>query len=150
MEQLDKQIEKEFKARFGDDYTLIKSPGRVNLIGEHTDYNDGFVLPAAVEKSIYFAMNVNGTNTCRFFASDKGQSYETDISTPIEESGLGWPDYLLGVVDQLKKHGYEISGFDCVFGGNVPIGAGMSSSAALEGGAYFLDWQSCIVGKFPR
>lgn len=137
MEQFIQQIEEEFKNRFGQEYKLIKSPGRVNLIGEHTDYNDGFVLPAAVDKGIYLAMNVNDTNSCRFYALDKKESFETDISEGISRSELGWPNYLLGVVDQLRKHGYEVEGFDCVFGGNVPIGAGMSSSAALEGGVLF-------------
>ncbi len=137
MKQLIQQIEKEFKNRFGDECTLIKSPGRVNLIGEHTDYNDGFVLPAAVDKSIFLAMNVNGTKKCRFFAVDKDEVFETDISGAISKSENGWPNYLLGVVDQLIDHGYEVYGFDCVFGGNVPIGAGMSSSAALEGGVLY-------------
>jgi galactokinase len=137
MEQFIQQIKEEFKKQFGQSYKLIKSPGRVNLIGEHTDYNDGFVLPAAVEKGIYLAMNVNGTNSCRFYALDKEELFETNISESIQKSDLGWPNYLLGVVDQLQKHGYEVGGFDCVFGGNVPIGAGMSSSAALEGGVLF-------------
>lgn len=137
MEQFIQQIEEEFENRFGQNYKLIESPGRVNLIGEHTDYNDGFVLPAAVDKGIYLAINVNGTNKCRFYAVDKKEAFETDISDDIERSDLGWPNYLLGVVDQLKKHGYDVGGFDCVFGGNVPIGAGMSSSAALEGGVLF-------------
>lgn len=137
MEQFIQKIEEEFKNRFGQSYKLIKSPGRVNLIGEHTDYNDGFVLPAAVDKGIYLAMNVNDTNSCRFYALDKEESFETDISEEIKKSDLGWPNYLLGVVDQLRKNGYEIGGFDCVLGGNVPIGAGMSSSAALEGGVLF-------------
>lgn len=137
MKQLIQQVENEFQSRFGQDYNLIKSPGRVNLIGEHTDYNDGFVLPAAIDKAIYLAINVNDTNMCRFYALDKDEAFETDISARIEKSDLGWPNYLLGVVDQLQKHGFEVDGFDCVFGGNVPIGAGMSSSAALEGGVLF-------------
>jgi len=137
MKKLSNQITNEFEQRFGDDYLLIKSPGRVNLIGEHTDYNEGFVLPAAVNKNIVLAMKENGTQQARFYAVDKEESFETDISGDLEESGLGWPDYLLGVIDQLRKHGYEINGFDCVFGGDIPIGAGMSSSAALEGGVLF-------------
>lgn len=137
MQQFTQQVEEEFKNRFGQDYKLIKSPGRVNLIGEHTDYNDGFVLPASVDKGIYLAMNVNDTKKCRFYALDKNEVFETDISSNIAKSELGWPNYLLGVVDQLRKHGYDVEGFDCVFGGNVPIGAGMSSSAALEGGVLF-------------
>lgn len=137
MTQLVQDITKQFEAQFGKEFNLIKSPGRVNLIGEHTDYNDGFVLPAAIDKSIILAMNSNNTNEVNFLAVDKGESYQDDISDNIEKTELGWPDYLLGVVDQLREHGYEINGFDCVFGGNVPIGAGMSSSAALEGGVIY-------------
>lgn len=137
MKKFIQKIEEEFDNRFGQDYILIESPGRVNLIGEHTDYNDGFVLPAAVDKGIYLAMNVNGTNSCRFYAHDKEEIFEADISERSEKSDMGWPNYLLGVVDQLQSHGYDVPGFDCVFGGNVPIGAGMSSSAALEGGVLF-------------
>jgi galactokinase len=137
MKQLIQDITKEFENRFGGKYELIKSPGRVNLIGEHTDYNEGFVLPAAVNKSIILAMNSNETDQVSFLAIDKDELYQGDISGDIEKTGRGWPDYLLGVVDQLREHGYEIHGFDCVFGGNVPIGAGMSSSAALEGGVLY-------------
>lgn len=137
MEKFIQKIGEQFVTRYGENFTMVKSPGRVNLIGEHTDYNDGFVLPAAVDKGIYLAMNVNDTNKCRFYALDKLKAFETDISEGIDKSDLGWPNYLLGVVDQLQKHGYEVDGFDCVFGGNVPIGAGMSSSAALEGGVLF-------------
>jgi galactokinase len=115
----------------------VKSPGRVNLIGEHTDYNEGFVLPAAVDKNIILALSENNTEHVRLYAVDKDEMFESDISGEINKSGKGWPDYLLGVVDQLRKHGYNSGGFDCVFGGNVPIGAGMSSSAALESGVIF-------------
>lgn len=137
MSTLDQQIESEFTRRFGNDYLLVKAPGRVNLIGEHTDYNNGFVLPAAVDKHICLAMALNNTGRARFFACDKEESYEVKINDNLQKSGKTWPDYLLGVIDQLQKHGYECEGFDCVFGGNIPIGAGMSSSAALEGGVAF-------------
>lgn len=137
MSELAKQIESEFTDRYGDDYILVKSPGRVNLIGEHTDYNDGFVLPAAVDKHICLAMAPNGTHRLRFYSYDKEERYETELNGALTSSGQSWPDYLLGVVDQLQKQGYDSPGFDCVFGGNIPIGAGMSSSAALEGGVAF-------------
>lgn len=137
MSNVRRQIENEFSKRFGDEYILVRSPGRVNLIGEHTDYNNGFVLPAAVDKSIVLALAPNGTERVRLVATNKNDGYETELSNPLEKSGRGWPDYLLGVIDQLQKRGYQVEGFDCVFGGNVPIGAGMSSSAALEGGIAF-------------
>lgn len=117
---------------------IVKSPGRVNLIGEHTDYNNGFVLPAAVDKHILFGIAPNHTDTSRLYAVNMDQTFNFKVNdTNFEKSDLGWPNYLMGVVDQLKKAGYEIGDFDCAFGGNIPIGAGMSSSAALEGGLIF-------------
>lgn len=137
MRKLKSEIISEFYQRFEGDPILVQSPGRVNLIGEHTDYNDGFVLPAAIDKHIYLALAGNHSNCGRFYAVDPDEPFETDISGQLSKSGKGWPDYLLGVVDQLRRHGYDSGGFDCVFGGNVPIGAGLSSSAALEGGILF-------------
>lgn len=132
-----KQIKGEFQQHFNGDFILINSPGRVNLIGEHTDYNGGFVLPAAVDKSIILAMSANSSEHMHCYSVDKEESFEANISGNIDKADLEWPNYLLGVVDQLRKHGYPVGGFNCVFGGNVPIGAGMSSSAALEGGILF-------------
>ncbi|WP_069130283.1 galactokinase [Rhodohalobacter halophilus] len=131
------QIEFEFQKRFGDQYLIIEAPGRVNLIGEHTDYNDGFVLPAAIDKAIWLAMNLNDTGRIRLFSVDMNEEYDVELTSSLQKSGMGWPDYILGVVDQLRKHGMNSVGFDCVFGGNVPIGAGLSSSAALEGGVLY-------------
>lgn len=137
MKQLIQEISDEFQNRYDTDFLLVESPGRVNLIGEHTDYNQGFVLPAAVDKGIVLAMAENEERQGRFYAVDKDESYQVDLDGELEKSARGWPDYLLGVVDQLRKYGYEVGGFDCVFGGDVPIGAGMSSSAALEGGVLY-------------
>lgn len=137
MNDLISEIENEFVNRFSGDYIMVESPGRVNLIGEHTDYNDGFVLPAAVDKSILLAIALNDSSQGRFYAVDKEEFFEADLGDDLVKSEQRWPNYLLGVVDQLREHGYQVSGFDCVFGGNVPIGAGMSSSAALEGGVLY-------------
>ncbi|PKD44036.1 galactokinase [Rhodohalobacter barkolensis] len=137
MEEFIKKIKREFKTRFQSDFVVIKAPGRVNLIGEHTDYNDGFVLPAAIDKAIWLVMNLNDTGRIRLFSVDMNEEYSVELSPNLEKSGMGWPDYILGVVDQLRKHGMNSVGFDCVFGGNVPIGAGLSSSAALEGGVLY-------------
>lgn len=129
------KILRDFRERFGSVPIVVDSPARVNLIGEHTDYNDGYVLPAAIDKKIVLAMAPNRLNKIRLYATDmeKGE-YQTEISTIYEKSGLHWPDYILGVVDQLQKRGKIVQGFDCLLGGNIPIGAGLSSSAALEGG----------------
>lgn len=137
MRKLVQQIENEFNSRFGNDYLLIKSPGRVNLIGEHTDYNDGFVLPAAIDKVMVLALAPNGLDTCRLYATDMEEYYESDLDVEFNKNGMPWTNYILGAIDQLGKNGREIGGFDCVFGGDIPIGAGLSSSAALEGGVIY-------------
>ena len=115
---------------------MVRSPGRVNLIGEHTDYNLGFVLPAAIEKAIYFAIAPRQDSHCRIISFDKQDVFEFDIHS-LNKSAKMWPNYLMGVVDQMLKAGYSIKGFNCVFGGDIPIGAGLSSSAALEAGLAF-------------
>lgn len=124
-----------FAQKFGTTPRLFFSPGRINLIGEHIDYNDGFVMPAAVDKGIWFAVAPNATDTANFYSADLDESYSTELTNVAPMKG--WQNYLLGIIDQVKKEGLTIQGFDCVFGGNVPIGAGMSSSAAVECGLLF-------------
>ena len=117
---------------------LICSPGRINLIGEHTDYNMGFVLPASVDKAIVLAMSSNSSGMIRLHSTDmQPDYYETKVAESYEKTGIDWADYIIGVVDELQKEGFDVNGFDCSFGGDVPIGAGLSSSAALEGGIAF-------------
>ncbi len=130
------EVKAEFEDLFGKDPLIIRSPGRVNLIGEHTDYNDGFVLPAAIDKSIYIALKSRTDNLCRFYAADLGEKYEFE-NVNLSRSPKSWANYLIGVIDQIKKSGKNIGGFDCVFGGDIPIGAGLSSSAAIEAGLAF-------------
>ncbi|HOI46067.1 MAG TPA: galactokinase family protein, partial [Candidatus Aminicenantes bacterium] len=136
MDNMIEEIRRGFRERSGEKPLLIVSPGRVNLIGEHTDYNEGFVLPGATDKAIVFALAPRTDDVCRFVSRDFGQEFTGDVREP-SRSSLGWPNYLLGVVDQFRRQGYAVRGFDCVFGGNIPIGAGMSSSAAIEGGLAF-------------
>ncbi len=114
---------------------LICSPGRVNLIGEHTDYNEGFVLPAAIDKAIYLAISPRTDDRIHVIAHDLGKSREVSLSelTPTHS----WLDYLLGVVAQLRLAGHTVGGFNCVFTGTIPIGSGLSSSAALENAVGF-------------
>lgn len=132
-------ITKKFNELYGTSPQLYSSPGRVNLIGEHTDYNNGFVLPAAVNRAVVFALAPNGLNKLRFYAIDLNEQFETDTSN-IEKSESHWANYLLGVMAQFTKQGKTLPGIDCVFGGNVPLGAGMSSSASIECGmAYALN-----------
>ena len=114
---------------------IVKSPGRINLIGEHTDYNMGFVMPAATDKAIYLAIAKNSTGKIRLHAINIGEGIEVD-AVGFEKSDKEWANYLLGAVHQLQKN-HTIQGFDCVFGGDIPLGAGMSSSSALTCGAAF-------------
>ena len=114
---------------------LICSPGRVNLIGEHTDYNEGFVLPAAIDKAIYLAVGPRSDNELHFVAHDLNKTYQGSLNNLV--STHTWADYLLGVVAQFKLAGHQLGGFNCVFGGTIPMGSGLSSSAALENGIGF-------------
>lgn len=134
MKRLIENVVLEFSRRFDNDPILVKAPGRVNLIGEHTDYNEGFVLPAAIDKVIILGFASNGSKKARLHSIDMKESCEIDLSMDLQKSDQHWANYILGVVDQLQKRGDKIEGFDCVFGGDIPIGAGLSSSAALEGG----------------
>ncbi len=125
-----------YRTHFGGDPVLVISPGRVNLIGEHTDYNEGFVLPGATDKAVVLAVSPRGNGVCHFVARDFDQEFRCELGS-LHKSPLGWPDYLQGVIDQFLRAGLAIGGFNCVFGGDIPIGAGMSSSAAIEGGLAF-------------
>jgi galactokinase len=124
-----------FERHFGARPDLVlRAPGRINLIGEHTDYNDGLVLPAAIDKEIRFAMRLNGTDCIRLAALDFDTTYEVAVAdiAPIPDGH--WANYQLGVVAGLLKRGATVPGFDCAFGGDIPSGAGLSSSAAVECG----------------
>jgi len=133
MERLIEAVRKSFEKKFNRQPLLLASPGRINLIGEHTDYNEGFVLPGATDRAVIFAVARREDRRCRFYSLDFDQDYETDLDH-LRKSEWRWPDYLQGVLDQFLKGGQAIQGLDLAFGGNVPIGGGMSSSAAVEGG----------------
>ncbi len=131
------KILSKFKELFQETPRIFRAPGRINLIGEHTDYNDGFVLPAAIDKEIYFAIAANGTSTCNLYAFDLDEQFSFDLNKISKNDETQWANYLMGIVDVLQKNNHNIEGFDCVFGGNIPIGAGISSSAAIESGLIF-------------
>lgn len=121
----------------GPDLVRIASPGRINLIGEHTDYNNGYVLPTAIDRKIYFELSGNNRQSlCRVYSSTFDSRFEFDLNS-IEKSDSGWQNYILGVVDELQKAGKKLKGFDCSLRSELPIGAGISSSAALECGLAF-------------
>ena len=120
-----------FKQRFGNEGVAYTSPGRINLIGEHTDYNGGFVFPGAIDKGIFAVIRLNGTDKVRAYSIDK-EDYREFGMNEEDHPHLHWANYIFGVCREIIKRGYQLQGFDTVFYGNVPIGAGMSSSAALE------------------
>jgi galactokinase len=125
------KLKEKFQSLFNAEPLLVRSPGRVNIIGEHTDYNEGFVLPAAIDKAIYIAIGKRNDEVISLYAQDYQQSHEITLSS-IQPTDKHWPNYILGIVDQLQKKGYSISGFNLVIDGDVPLGAGLSSSAAVE------------------
>lgn len=120
-----------FKEKFNEQPLVVCSPGRVNLIGEHTDYNMGFVLPAAVNKAAYIAISKRDDDKIVLVAADMDDEIETSLNN-YSFSEKGWPNYVICIVDQLLKANKQIKGFNAVISGDVPLGAGMSSSAALE------------------
>ncbi|MGE5108629.1 MAG: galactokinase [Sphingobacteriales bacterium] len=113
-----------------NDTIVVRSPGRINLIGEHTDYNEGFVLPAAIDKAIYVAVNKREDSVIQLYSVDYKEEYSV-LLNEIKPT-KSWATYILGVVQQLKDRGYFIGGFSMAIDGDVPIGAGLSSSAAIE------------------
>ena len=125
------RVSQKFVELYGEGATLYTSPGRINLIGEHTDYNGGFVFPGAVDKGIVAAIRLNGTDKVRAFALDLNESAEFGLNEQ-DKPAQSWACYIFGVCREIIKRGGVIGGFDTVFAGDVPLGAGMSSSATLE------------------
>lgn len=117
--------------KLGDQRLIVRSPGRINLLGEHTDYNEGFVLPAAIDKAVYVAVEKNETDYIKLFSVDFDEMIEIRLSEMKPIPGH-WATYILGVVAQLQKRGFELNGFEMSVYGDVPLGAGLSSSAAIE------------------
>lgn len=124
-------LKKAFKEKFNTEPLIIRSPGRINLIGEHVDYNNGFVMPAAIDKAIYLAISKREDRIINIASYDFGTSIQSSIDH-LKKTPEEWPDYLLGVADEIKKSGKEIGGFDAMITGDIPMGAGLSSSAAVE------------------
>jgi len=130
-------ITQTFSRKFGEAPAIIvRAPGRVNLIGEHTDYNEGFVLPAAIDRAIWFAVSPRDGQRLHFQAFDLAEEFQGSLKD-LQKSQLGWPNYLLGCFSELLRDNHHINGANIVFGGDIPIGAGLSSSAAIECGMLF-------------
>jgi galactokinase len=123
------QLRRQFQEKYNKNPMIIAAPGRVNLIGEHTDYNEGFVLPGAVDKKMYVAMAENNSDTVNVYANQFNETYSFQLQgiQPVD----GWMNYLLGVTYHILDRGKTLRGVDVIIDGDVPVGAGMSSSAAL-------------------
>lgn len=137
MKSLEHEIRDKFVELFHTEPLLVRSPGRINLIGEHTDYNDGFVMPAAIDKQIIFAIAPSTAETSAVYAMRYNQQFSIDVKNPEKVEKPVWANFLLGILHQLKEGNKSVEAFNCVFGGDVPLGAGLSSSAALECGFAF-------------
>jgi galactokinase len=129
--ELQEKIRKAFAERFNAEGTFYASAGRINLIGEHTDYNGGFVFPGAIDKVIMAEIRPNGLGKVRVFSIDINEYVEFGLKEEDAPS-QSWARYIFGVCRETEKRGGKVEGFDAVFAGNVPLGAGLSSSAALE------------------
>jgi galactokinase len=132
---MESNINDTFINRFNTKPLIVRSPGRINIIGEHTDYNEGFVLPGSIDKAIQVAVSKRIDNTVSLYAESYKEAFETNLSE-IQPNN-SWSTYILGVVDQLQKGGHGLGGFNLVLTGDIPIGAGLSSSAALESATVF-------------
>ncbi|MEM8894919.1 MAG: galactokinase family protein, partial [Bacteroidota bacterium] len=125
---MENRVKKGFKSQHGYYPQLtIKAPGRINIMGEHTDYNDGYVLPAAIDYANYFAFSKSRGKTSKVHSIDLNESFEVDKDN-VEKTNSKWINLILGVIDQMSD---QIGQFDVTITGNIPQGAGLSSSAAL-------------------
>ena len=125
------KVHSKFVSLFGEGGVFYAAAGRINLIGEHTDYNGGYVFPGAIDKGILAEIKPNGTDKVRLFAIDRDEYVEFELAEENLPS-QHWPRYIFGVCRETIKRGGKVQGFDAVFAGDVPLGAGLSSSAALE------------------
>ncbi|MBR6831070.1 MAG: galactokinase [Tidjanibacter sp.] len=142
-------VKEKFAEHFSPEGELYASPGRINLIGEHTDYNGGFVFPGAIDKGIVAKIRKNGTDKVRAYAVDLDSFSEFGLEED-QAPKESWAMYIFGVCREIQKRGGKLEGFDTAFSGDVPLGAGMSSSAAIESTFAFAlnDMFSCGIDKF--
>ena len=159
-----KTLEQSFSIHFGTKPDLIvRAPGRVNLIGEHTDYNDGFVLPMAIDRSVWIAFSGRTDSQVRIHSLDMSTALQSDLEADSAfdlnslTKGKGWAEYIKGIADQLLQAGYTLRGFDAVMTGDVPRGAGLSSSAAVElaaarafAASSDIEWDAAQMARFAQ
>jgi galactokinase len=127
-----RHLREKFVQLYGSKPVVYRAPGRVNLIGEHTDYNEGFVMPAALDMYTYVAAAPRSDRKLRVFSTNFGESFETSLDKIQPGRTGGWNDYVRGVAGTLESRGHRLKGADLVIVGEVPLGAGLSSSAAIE------------------
>lgn len=132
MVQKREDIKDRFVEAFGTEPEVFRAPGRINIIGEHTDYNDGFVLPAAIDLAVYVFIQRSGSDQSKLISVDLDESYSFDIKEALNPVDQGWANYFLGVIDQFQIAGHQLEGFNLMFTSDIPMGSGLSSSAALE------------------
>lgn len=132
--EVNEAVKEKFISLFSSDPMMVHSPGRINLIGEHTDYNNGFVMPAAINKGIQFAFGQSKRPQSIIFSIRYNQFFSIDHSSLGEVASPLWANYFLGILYQLQAKGLQVKPFTCVFDGDLPLGAGLSSSAAMECG----------------
>lgn len=137
MEFNHQNVLEKFRERYNTETILVRAPARINLIGEHTDYNDGFVMPAAIHYATWFAFSDAADNITEIYSMKFEEAFRVDLMNvkPVKEPM--WANYLLGVIRQFQDNGHSIKPFKCVFAGDIPIGAGLSSSASVECGFAF-------------
>lgn len=128
----EENIAQKFRERFGAEPRVYRAPGRVNLIGEHTDYNDGFVMPAAIGFYCWVAASPRQDRKLVISSQEFPEKIEIDLSSGAFRPSQRWSDYPVGVAAQLEKEGFQLKGANLLIHGEVPIGAGLSSSASIE------------------
>jgi galactokinase len=137
MSSIYQNVADRFQALYELKPLLVRSPGRINLIGEHTDYNGGFVMPAAINYDTVFAVGDAADGKSEIYSQKYAEPFIVNLDNIQPVKAPAWANYLLGVIKQFQLHGVKVRPFKCVFGGEVPLGAGLSSSASIECGFAF-------------
>jgi galactokinase len=154
---LEDAVVRAFEERFGEAPAWVaRAPGRVNLIGEHTDYNDGFVLPMAIERAVWIALRPRADGRVSIYSLDFGETAEFALA-PLERGGPAWSEYLKATAWALAQSGLALNGWEGVMASDVPIGAGLSSSAAVElatarafAAVSDLDWEPGAMARLAQ
>ncbi len=136
-EELYKSVIDTFEKRYSAKPLCVQSPARINIIGEHLDYNGGYVLPASIDKYMYVAISTSAASYASVYAADMKEELRIDLNNIVKQPAKTWKNYVLGVVAGIRKQRNDFGNFNMVFGSNIPPGAGLSSSAALENGIAF-------------